>query len=365
MRPPRLDEGLAAALADLARGAAIPVEVAATPDRAPPEVEAAAYFVACEALTNAVKHAAPSRVIVQAAREADVLRLTIADDGVGGAAAAGGSGLPGMRDRVAAQGGTLAIESPPGAGTRIAVELPCAIVIAEDTVLLREGLAGLLEDAGHEVVGTRRRRRDAARARRRARARPGGRRRPHAAGLRRRGHARGGGHPRVAPGDGGAGALPAHRDAPRRRAGHRRRRLRLPAQGPRARRRRLPRRRPPRRRRRHRARSAGRGHAAGRAAAGDRRSQELTPREAEVLGADGRGAHERRHRAPAVADREDGRGPRALDPDEARPAGQRRRPPAGASRTGVPARTQGVALGEVRCWPRCGGQRRSVASSAC
>ena len=126
VRPPRLDEGLAAALADLARGAAIPVEVAATPDRAPPEVEAAAYFVACEALTNAVKHAAPSRVIVQAAREADVLRLTIADDGVGGAVASAGSGLPGMRDRVAAQGGTLAIDSPPGAGTRIAVELPCA-----------------------------------------------------------------------------------------------------------------------------------------------------------------------------------------------------------------------------------------------
>ena len=126
VRPPRFDEGLAAALADLARGVAVPVEVAATPDRAPPEVEAAAYFVACEALTNAVKHAAPSRVIVHAAREADVLRLTIADDGVGGAAAAEGSGLPGMRDRVAAHGGTLAIESPPGAGTRIAVELPCA-----------------------------------------------------------------------------------------------------------------------------------------------------------------------------------------------------------------------------------------------
>ncbi|MDA0161586.1 histidine kinase [Solirubrobacter ginsenosidimutans] len=120
VRPPRLDEGLAAALADLARGAAIPVEVAATEDRAPPEIEATAYFVACEALTNAVKHASPSRVVVETARENDVLRMTIADDGVGGAVA-----LPGMRDRVAAQGGTLAIESPPGSGTRIAVELPC------------------------------------------------------------------------------------------------------------------------------------------------------------------------------------------------------------------------------------------------
>jgi signal transduction histidine kinase len=120
VRPPRLDDGLAAALADLARGAAVPVNVAATPDRAPPEVEAAAYFVACEALTNAVKHASPTRVSVETARVDGVLRMTIADDGVGGA-----SVLRSLRDRVAAQGGTLVIDSPPGAGTRIAVELPC------------------------------------------------------------------------------------------------------------------------------------------------------------------------------------------------------------------------------------------------
>jgi signal transduction histidine kinase len=126
VRPPRLDEGLAAALADLARGATVPVEVSATEDRAPPEVEAAAYFVACEALTNAVKHASPTRVVVETAREDGVLRLLVADDGIGGAATGGGSGLPGMADRVAAQGGILAIDSPPGAGTRIAVQLPCA-----------------------------------------------------------------------------------------------------------------------------------------------------------------------------------------------------------------------------------------------
>jgi signal transduction histidine kinase len=126
VRPPRLDEGLAAALADLARGATVPVQVSATADRAPPEVEAAAYFVACEALTNALKHASPSRVVVETAQEEGRLRLVVADDGIGGAAETGGSGLGGMRDRVAAQGGTLAIDSPPGAGTRIAVELPCA-----------------------------------------------------------------------------------------------------------------------------------------------------------------------------------------------------------------------------------------------
>jgi len=126
VRPPRLDEGLTAALEDLARGSAIPVELEASGDRAPPEVEAVAYFIACEALTNAVKHGSPSRVTVQTERDEDVLRLVVADDGVGGAAPASGRGLAGMADRVAAQGGTLALESPPGAGTRIAVELPCA-----------------------------------------------------------------------------------------------------------------------------------------------------------------------------------------------------------------------------------------------
>jgi signal transduction histidine kinase len=126
VRPPRLDEGLTAALEDLARGSAVPVELEASGDRAPPEVEAVAYFIACEALTNAVKHGSPSRVTVQTERSDDVLRLVVADDGVGGAAPDSGRGLAGMADRVAAQGGTLALESPPGAGTRIAVELPCA-----------------------------------------------------------------------------------------------------------------------------------------------------------------------------------------------------------------------------------------------
>ena len=126
LRPPRLDEGLTAALEDLARAAAVPVELEATGDRAPPEVEAVAYYIACEALTNAVKHAAPSRVTVQTTRTAEALRLVVADDGVGGAAPGAGSGLAGMVDRVAAQGGSLALDSPAGAGTRIAVELPCA-----------------------------------------------------------------------------------------------------------------------------------------------------------------------------------------------------------------------------------------------
>ena len=125
LRPPRLDEGLTAALEDLARAAAVPVELEATGDRAPPEVEAVAYYIACEALTNAVKHAAPSRVSVQTTRTPESLRLVVVDDGIGGAAPGSGSGLAGMVDRVAAQGGKLALDSPAGAGTRIAVELPC------------------------------------------------------------------------------------------------------------------------------------------------------------------------------------------------------------------------------------------------
>ncbi len=126
VRPPRLDEGLSAALEDLARGSAVPVELQASGDRAPPEVEAVAYFIACEALTNAVKHGSPSRVSVRTEHTGELLLLEVADDGVGGASPSAGSGLAGMADRVAAQGGTLALESPPGAGTRIAVELPCA-----------------------------------------------------------------------------------------------------------------------------------------------------------------------------------------------------------------------------------------------
>jgi signal transduction histidine kinase len=125
IRPARLDEGLAAALADLARTAAIPVEVQASRARAPAAIEAAAYFVACEALTNAVKHGSPSRVVLETVQDGDVLHLLVVDDGVGGAAPEGGTGIAGMRDRVAAHGGTLAIESPPGAGTRVAVQLPC------------------------------------------------------------------------------------------------------------------------------------------------------------------------------------------------------------------------------------------------
>jgi signal transduction histidine kinase len=125
VRPPRLDEGLAAALADLARAAPVPVDLETTQERLPVEIEAAAYFVVCEAVTNAVKHASPSRVRVEATVANGALRLVVADDGVGGATAAKGTGLVGLTDRVEAQGGTLLIHSPPGVGTRIEAEIPC------------------------------------------------------------------------------------------------------------------------------------------------------------------------------------------------------------------------------------------------
>jgi signal transduction histidine kinase len=79
----------------------------------------------CEAVTNAVKHASPSRVRVEAVFADGGLRLLVADDGVGGADAAKGTGLVGLTDRVVAQGGTLLIKSAHGAGTRIEAEFPC------------------------------------------------------------------------------------------------------------------------------------------------------------------------------------------------------------------------------------------------
>ena len=125
VRPPRLDEGLAPALADLARAAPVPVDINATHERLPAEVEAAAYFVVCEGVTNAVKHASPSHIRVEASVASGVLRLVVVDDGIGGAMVASGTGLSGLTDRVEAQGGTLLIHSSPGAGTRLEAEIPC------------------------------------------------------------------------------------------------------------------------------------------------------------------------------------------------------------------------------------------------
>jgi signal transduction histidine kinase len=125
VRPARLDDGLAAALRDLARTSPVPVDVDASRERVAASAEAAAYFVACEALTNAVKHGSPSKVAVRAFRENGTLHVSVADDGVGGAVVRRGSGLAGLRDRVAAHGGTFEVVSPKGGGTRVEVAIPC------------------------------------------------------------------------------------------------------------------------------------------------------------------------------------------------------------------------------------------------
>jgi signal transduction histidine kinase len=118
------EEGLAAALEVLAVRSPVPVSVEADEERLPAAVEAAAYFVASEALANVVKHASAAAVSVRAVREGGELVLSVADDGAGGADPAG-SGLRGLRDRVEAVGGRLRVESPPGGGTRIVARIPC------------------------------------------------------------------------------------------------------------------------------------------------------------------------------------------------------------------------------------------------
>lgn len=126
LRPASLDHGLGAALRELAARSPIPVEVREVPDRFSSELEAAAYFIACEGLTNAVKHASADRVVLRYARDHQHLVLAVSDDGSGGADARRGSGLLGLIDRARAHGGSLTIDSDPGAGTRLTARLPCA-----------------------------------------------------------------------------------------------------------------------------------------------------------------------------------------------------------------------------------------------
>jgi signal transduction histidine kinase len=103
----------------------VPVELDLKVDRRLSEsVEVAAYYVVAEALTNAAKHAQASEVTVSAVADDTELQLKIRDDGVGGAAAGGGSGLIGLKDRVEALSGRLGIASPAGSGTTLTVGIP-------------------------------------------------------------------------------------------------------------------------------------------------------------------------------------------------------------------------------------------------
>ena len=119
------ERGLRAAVVTLADRAPLAVEVADIPDeRLPESVEAAAYYLVAEALTNAVKYADASEVRIRVARGDGSVVVEIADDGVGGADPAAGTGLRGLTDRVEALGGSLAVVSPAGGGTTLRAEIP-------------------------------------------------------------------------------------------------------------------------------------------------------------------------------------------------------------------------------------------------
>ena len=127
IHPSVLNHGLKAALGSLASRASVPTTVAYEPPaRLPAQVELAAYFVVCEALANVAKYAEATTASVRISRRNGVAVVEIADDGVGGADESAGTGLQGLADRVAALDGTLRILSPPGAGTVVSAELPCA-----------------------------------------------------------------------------------------------------------------------------------------------------------------------------------------------------------------------------------------------
>jgi signal transduction histidine kinase len=119
------EDGLAEALRALARRTPLPVTVVADLARLPGGIEAAAYFLASEAVTNAVRHAAASELTISAEHDGERLRVSVVDDGIGGADPGRGSGLAGLADRVAALGGTMRVESSPAGGTSVIGELPC------------------------------------------------------------------------------------------------------------------------------------------------------------------------------------------------------------------------------------------------
>jgi signal transduction histidine kinase len=116
--------GLRAGVDQLVSQAQLPVSVDVAVERLPPAVEATAYFIIAEALTNTAKHAHAHRAHIAALVEGDTLRLEIRDDGQGGARSGTGTGLLSLRDRAGAMNGTLTIDSPPGAGTTVAVTMP-------------------------------------------------------------------------------------------------------------------------------------------------------------------------------------------------------------------------------------------------
>jgi PAS domain S-box-containing protein len=168
IHPAELSEsGLEAALGTLAQRSPVPVTLSVgNAARMAPEIESAAYFIATEATTNAVKHAGASHIEIAVACARDELCVTITDDGAGGASLGDATGLQGLRDRAEAIGGDLTIDSPSGGPTSLIATLPLfrtrrtasladtqlRVVLADDAAMVRQGLAELLGRSGIEVV---------------------------------------------------------------------------------------------------------------------------------------------------------------------------------------------------------------------
>jgi PAS domain S-box-containing protein len=167
IHPAELSErGLGAALRTLARRSAAPVNVTVERfGRLAPEIESAAYFITAEATANAVKHASANQIDIEVTSARDELRVSVTDDGVGGAALGEGTGLQGLRDRAEAIGGALTVNSPIGGPTVLTADLPLLrsryrvsfgdglrVVIADDAAMIRHALVELLGSCGIEVV---------------------------------------------------------------------------------------------------------------------------------------------------------------------------------------------------------------------
>jgi signal transduction histidine kinase len=145
------NRGLAAALDDLASRATVPVEIVATPaERLPEPVEAAAYFVVSECLANVSKHSGASSALVSVTAADGRVTVSVSDDGVGGAELGSGTGLQGLVDRVGAVDGTLALESPPGQGTRVVAAIPLALPAPVEEALPVGGAQILSDEAAAE-----------------------------------------------------------------------------------------------------------------------------------------------------------------------------------------------------------------------
>jgi signal transduction histidine kinase len=122
------DRGLDAAISALAVRCPVPVDIdIRLPERLPETVESTAYFFVAEALTNVARHSRASAASVRASLDAGNLRVVVGDDGIGGAGFDGGTGLAGLRDRLAALDGRLELHSPTGGPTEMSMEVPCGL----------------------------------------------------------------------------------------------------------------------------------------------------------------------------------------------------------------------------------------------